>query len=75
MTLFMESRMFKEAIPGTLLDVFMASQLPIKLLQTVILVNQSSQTVEMLLELKRINTDHLDALQFVQIFHSRISRV
>jgi len=43
----MELKMYKEPIPGTLPDAFMVSQLPMKLPQTVILVNQSSQTAEM----------------------------
>ena len=75
LTLFMESRTFKALILGTLPDAFMVSLMLVKCFQTMILANQSSQTAAMLLEGKKIGTDHSDCQPSAQTSPSRTSGV
>ena len=72
---FMELRMFKVIILGTLPDAFMENHRQEKSFQTTILENRSNQTAEMSLDLKLTDIDPLDNQPSVKIFHTKSSEV
>ena len=75
LTSFTVSKMFKVTILGMPLDASTVNQAKEKCSQMLILEDQSSQIAETLLERRRTDKDHLDALPSVKTFLTRSSEV